>query len=1280
MREQGFPLTTDNRPQTRIARRELGRAHMSNFRIHPAIGIARVGNSEQYVIAPETMAGSPQDGSPLIGGLPIRAGTESDPILNTDLRDSHGALKRQAARFRIFAYPPIAEESWPRGDGSEVKIGTQIDGKIVQEIIWSVHVANKKANTFVLVEEGPQGIASFTDGRVPPIRNSRVPDVDVDPNAPSRPPSERIAILNDRRRVKWLTIDPGPRTISGRGASPVRFDKGTRVSYYDVARSEVVVLEHYSKSFPGDSFPDMDEPAGPIDTLGELLTDDDGRLLVLGGYGRAVGWKVNGSVPLDDDVNNDQWFDDTSDGPVSATLVFDDGSRATAQGAWVTTTDPAYAPQILNVVSLWDDMYDCWVRELGLAPDVYDEEKGEYQDSYKPTFDDQIASIFRSSALQRWTSNLSERGISAHREVAKISAEDDPAGTELAGLAAIFRNPFQADQTNISLMPLHLGDANDAFLTLRKTQYFFLQRWNEGRAYFRAGSGPGLGPGEQLDKSTLVNCLGGRFGPGIDLTFVMREPAIFVQPWKTSRAGPFRVRAKLLEYMSANDGDTPALTGGYVPRHIEADGLEPGDLSKFLAIPWHTDYNSCATHLPVPNPPGNRTVFWSWPAQRPVAVYTAADVTRGESSRSELAGYALGNQRWSVRGEGTDAPAPENWGRYQIRRDVLDNWHRIGIVLQAPAIDGRNTALPEEWYLEVESQLVDTGLTPVVPFPNFSSTTDLDRPNPSQLDPRDLFYKLMNTSDHEDVLSDARSYVDYWLAQAEKFSNSPERSPADQLFFEYSDQSFQDRLEQIYQELVDSAAKSDPGAPNQYFRTRSDMVTRIIQWAPFNLVDGAWLRNIGHTGPMDDVRGLLYSICMDELGDGDIAKNHCNIYRDLCHSVGYYPPPIESREFAFAPQFLESAFLIPTFQLAISQFTDDYYPELIGMTLQLEWEVVELKPTRDLLKYFGLDPHFYVMHIGIDNAVNGHGRRAADAVSMYLENMRLIGGDKAVQNAWRRIWNGFVAFGSIPFGLKPSFAEDLKSLITHKPSLRKQMIAMIQHKASFGSRNHQHRMVGPSRIDEWFADPPGFLDALQEHDWITPGDWENSRMNALMKFEAGPMFRVFTDEEIALWAAYTESLTAPAPPPPPSAISPPRAMAAVIDQLRPVQRGVPGHRTNMLADPRGNVHSLSWWFEQPTRLLMEALTLPLNGMMSPGKPERSRFYTELIAPTGPMGSIFSLEANASNTGTCRDVVHLWIADGCRLMVDEAFTLHLSTPSSKRDVHPTGRIYGMGGIH
>jgi hypothetical protein len=325
--------------------------------------------------------------------------------------------------------------------------------------------------------------------------------------------------------------------------------------------------------------------------------------------------------------------------------------------------------------------------------------------------------------------------------------------------------------------------------------------------------------------------------------------------------------------------------------------------------------------------------------------------------------------------------------------------------------------------------------------------------------------------------------------------------------------------------------------------------------------------------------------------------------------------------------------------------------------------------------YTGLDPHFYVMHIGIDNAVNGHGQRAVEAIHLYLQNERLTGGEEAVQSAWRRIWNGFVAFGNIG-----NFGNDLAELVTTPPSLRDQMVAMIERKANFGSRNHQKHMVGNTRIDEWFADPQGFLDALKTDAWITPGDWANSRMNALMNFETGPMYRVFTDDEIALWQAYTLSLAAPVPPPVPRPVPPARAMALVVDQLRPIQQGTAGHAINLMADLNGVAHTIGWWFQQPTRALLEALSAPINGLIRRGDPSSSRFLTELIAPAGPMGSVFGLPAALPNTGSCRDVVNRWITAGCPLTSAETFQLRLNTPRAKRDLHPTGRIRGMGNVH
>lgn len=81
------------------------------YRIHPAIGIARVGNSDEFFIGPE------------------RIGEHPDPP--GGFKDTQCRVKRQAARFRIFAH---------HDDGTVQEI---TDAEAV--IHWSVHLANRKA-------------------------------------------------------------------------------------------------------------------------------------------------------------------------------------------------------------------------------------------------------------------------------------------------------------------------------------------------------------------------------------------------------------------------------------------------------------------------------------------------------------------------------------------------------------------------------------------------------------------------------------------------------------------------------------------------------------------------------------------------------------------------------------------------------------------------------------------------------------------------------------------------------------------------------------------------------------------------------------------------------------------------------------------------------------------------------------------------------------------------------------------------------------------------------
>ncbi len=141
--------------------------------IHPAIGVARIGDSRDpnkgCFIGPEVIE-------------PIRTDAGQS-------RDASGALKRQAARFRIYGYDD---------QGNVVRELTADEA----EIKWRVHLANRKAQWFRFL--APLDLPESKD-LVIPRRNASVQG------------GARAA----------LAIDPGAREASGRSIKGVKFDGGS---------------------------------------------------------------------------------------------------------------------------------------------------------------------------------------------------------------------------------------------------------------------------------------------------------------------------------------------------------------------------------------------------------------------------------------------------------------------------------------------------------------------------------------------------------------------------------------------------------------------------------------------------------------------------------------------------------------------------------------------------------------------------------------------------------------------------------------------------------------------------------------------------------------------------------------------------------------------------------------------------------------------------------------------------------------------------------------------
>jgi hypothetical protein len=177
---------------------------------------------------------------------------------------------------------------------------------------------------------------------------------------------------------------------------------------------------------------------------------------------------------------------------------------------------------------------------------------------------------------------------------------------------------------------------------------------------------------------------------------------------------------------------------------------------------------------------------------------------------------------------------------------------------------------------------------------------------------------MLNLDSFDGFLPTARLLAEGYLQAARQRQTSPSLE-AELRPFPYTQQAFEARLDQIYQGLADDVTRYE-AAQNWAMRTRDDVVDWLLQMAPFNQTGGAWLRLIADVGPMDDVHSLLFAIYVDELGAGNPALNHANLYTKLLRSVGLELPKIRSRAYAENPAIVDSAFTLPLFQLVVAQF------------------------------------------------------------------------------------------------------------------------------------------------------------------------------------------------------------------------------------------------------------------------------------------------------------------------------------------------------------------------
>ena len=322
-------------------------------------------------------------------------------------------------------------------------------------------------------------------------------------------------------------------------------------------------------------------------------------------------------------------------------------------------------------------------------------------------------------------------------------------------------------------------------------------------------------------------------------------------------------------------------------------------------------------------------------------------------------------------------------------------------------------------------------------------------------------------------------------------------------------------------------ARRKAGGPREVFSTRGYAEYWLECAAPVKLVDGAWLARLHHGWTpieLKHITRIAWQVFSEELGDGDLDKNHVQLYAKLLQSFGSKLPPGDAIEFIdpkVNPNNDARIWAAANAQLALGLFPDDFLPETLGFNLAYECAAFDTLVCAHELKELNLDPSYFNLHITIDNADSGHSAMALDAVTKFLKTRDI----EDRHRRWRRVQAGFLLathMPSIPSGPSPTELA---------------VVEIFSCKLNCSSAAHQlcHGLIGGLRgmsLQAWM-DPSKwenrkfrFATALANSRWVVSGEPTKSQFVRELAWK-GRMFGAFTKMEKAAVERWIAALEPP---------------------------------------------------------------------------------------------------------------------------------------------------------
>jgi hypothetical protein len=292
-----------------------------------------------------------------------------------------------------------------------------------------------------------------------------------------------------------------------------------------------------------------------------------------------------------------------------------------------------------------------------------------------------------------------------------------------------------------------------------------------------------------------------------------------------------------------------------------------------------------------------------------------------------------------------------------------------------------------------------------------------------------------------------------------------------------------------------------------------------LGWAPLGVAAGAWLQWMTSPGNADATLPLrTLALYASDIGAGRPGAARGSVYLNLLRKLHASEYAVPLARLPGDMRIRDAAFRLPAVLLLMSRRPDDFGPEIVGADL--------------CLRAVGFPPPLATARsqIRADWAAIDYSL-ARDGGEPATQRCRAVA-DELVQDGPESTARVHAGFGWALTTLRET-AESLHAELTASLEPGHAMAELMRLRAREASVYHGQVMLEDRPLAAWLRDcrddPRPFLDVLARSRWVKPGSSATSPLVNGMIGERGPMFRIFSADDLTVIRRWIDGLTSSGP-------------------------------------------------------------------------------------------------------------------------------------------------------